>query len=96
PMTASVAIREAKYVAKNIKKMILKKPLIDYKPYHAGFVVPLGGKYAIMEIGGLRLSGFLPWALKHLVSLHYWNELIGWRRALGIWKRGLRIYTEND
>ena len=96
PMTASVAIREAKYAAENIKRMILKKPLVNYRPHHAGFIIPLGGRYALLESHGVRLSGFLPWAAKQMITLHYWGNLLGWRRAFGLWKNGLEIYAQND
>ena len=96
PMTASVAIREAKYAAENIKRMILKKPLINYKPHQAGFIIPLGGRYALLESHGIRLSGFLPWGIKQMISLHYWTTLVGWVKAFKLWKRGLEVYLRND
>ena len=96
PMTASVAIREAKYIAENIKRMILKKQLVNYKPHHAGFIIPLGGRYALLESRGIRLSGFLPWVAKQIIALHYWATLVGWIKAFGLWNRGLQIFIKND
>ncbi|KKT56921.1 MAG: FAD-dependent pyridine nucleotide-disulfide oxidoreductase [Candidatus Giovannonibacteria bacterium GW2011_GWC2_44_9] len=96
PMTASVAIREAKYTAENIKRMILKKPLINYKPHHAGFIIPLGGKYALLESHGLRIAGIIPWLVKQTTSLHYWATLVGWMKAFRLWKKGLEVYLMND
>src|SRR3989344_644043 len=96
PMTASVAIREAKCVAENIKRSILKKPLINYKPHQAGFIIPLGGRFALLESHGIRLSGFLPWAAKQIIALHYWATLVGWVKAFRLWKSGLEVYLEND
>ena len=96
PMVASVAIREAKYVAENILRLFSKKTPIKYKPHYAGFVIPLGGKYALFESHGIRFAGFLPWILKQLIALHYWSTLLGWRRAFQIWQKGLEIYRRND
>jgi len=96
PMTAANALREAKCVAENIKRYISKKPLIKYKASHPGFIIPLGGKYAIFEFRGVRITGILPWALKQLVSLHYWTGLLGFRRAWKIWRRGLEVSIKND
>lgn len=96
PMTASVAIREAKCVAKNIKRMILKKSLVNYKPHHAGFIIPLGGRYALLESHGIRLSGFLPWVIKQMIALHYWAGIVGWVKAFKLWKSGLEVYLGND
>lgn len=96
PMTAMVALREAKYVAENIKRSIFKKPLSKYKPHHTGFIIPLGGKYALLESHGIKISGILPWILKHFVALHYWIGILGWKKALVIWRKSLEIYCEND
>jgi len=96
PMTASVALREAKFVAENIKRLILKKPLVPYKPHFAGLVVPLGKKYALFESHGFHLAGFLPWVLKHFISLHYFSTILDWQRAFIVWKRGIKIFTKND
>ena len=96
PMAASVALREGDLVVKNIINLFMKKPLRKYKPSHPGFIVPLGGKYALMELYGFKFAGFLPWVLKHLVSLHYWAGLLGWPEAFRIWRNGIEIYTKND
>lgn len=96
PMTASVALREGDLVAKNILNLLNKKPLKKYKPSHPGFIIPLGGKYAILESGGVRLAGVLPWVLKHIVSFQYWRGLIGFQKTLNIWRRGLEIFSRND
>ncbi len=96
PMTASVAIREAKFAAENIKRLILKKSLLDYKPHFAGLIVPLGEKYAILETHGLVFAGFFPWVLKNLISIHYFSTILDWPRAFKVWYRGLKIFVKND
>ena len=96
PMTASMAIRQAKYVSENIKRVIQKRNLKEYKPKFPGFVIPIGGKYAIFEKGFLNFSGFLPWVLKNLVALHYFKTLFGWGRAFKILRQELKIFVRND
>jgi len=96
PMAAPVALRGGDLVAKNIINLFTKKPLRKYKPSHPGFIVPLGGKYALMELYGFKFAGFLPWVLRELLSLHYWAGLLGWRRAWGIWKQALEVFSRND
>lgn len=96
PMTASMAIREAKYVAPNIKRSIEKKKLVRYEPNFPGFIIPLGGKYAIFEKGNIHFSGIIPWVMKHLISLNYWISILGIRKGLKIWKNGMKIFLKND
>lgn len=96
PMTAFVAINEAHTVSKNIQNIILKKQPQKHKVKHRGFVVPLGGKYALFEWGAFKMSGIIPWALKRLIALQYWSEIIGWRNAWKMWTKGTRIFLHND
>lgn len=96
PMTGSVAIREAASVVENIKRIILNKPQIAYKPYMAGYIIPLGGRYALLEAYGIRLAGFLPWLAKYAVAVKYWVPLVGWRKTLKIVFAGMKVYSKND
>lgn len=46
----------------------------DFKPFESnyhGFMVSIGSRYAVAELGGVSLSGFPAMAMKHLVNLHY-------------------------
>ena len=93
---ASVALREAKYVARNIIRMIEKKKLVAYMPHQAGFIIPLGGNFALLESHGVRLAGKIPLYIKHFVALHYWATVIGWRRAIRLMRQGMKIFRQND
>lgn len=96
PMTASVAIKEAETAAENIKRLILKKPLLKYRLRNAGVIVPLGGRFALLESNGIKLQGYVPWLVKTLIALHYWAGLIGWRKSWEIMRQGVKIYKQND
>lgn len=96
PMTATVALAEGKHVADNIIRFFQKKPPKPFKFKSPGFIIPLGGKYALFELGKFHVAGFLPWVLKHLVALHYWWSILGWRHAWRLWQRDMRLFTRND
>lgn len=96
PMTASVAEHEADYIIDAIGRLESQKPLVPYQAYKAGFVVPLGGKYAILDFRGIRISGVVPWMVKHAIALYYWTNLIGIRRAWKLWWSGIHIFVRND
>lgn len=96
PMTASMALREAKYITLNIKRSIEKKKLALYEPSFPGFIIPLGGKYAIFEKGNIHFSGIIPWIMKHSISLNYWISILGIRKGWKIWKNGMKIFLKND
>lgn len=96
PMTASIALRQASCVAENIKNIILKKDLISRNLNSPGFIIPLGGKYAILEKGKIKIAGFLPWILKQIISLQYWISILGFIKGFKIWKNGVKIFLKND
>ncbi len=45
-----------------------KKP---FKSNFHGFMVSIGSKYAVANVGGMQLSGFFAMATKHMVNLYY-------------------------
>jgi NADH dehydrogenase len=96
PMAASVAESQADYIADAIVRMEKKQSLVPYKAYRAGFVIPLGGKYAILDYHGFRMAGFIPWCVKQGIALYYWMGLIGVRRALQLWLKGIHAFVRND
>lgn len=96
PMTASMALREGKVIAENIKRSIEKNKLKEYYPKFPGFIIPLGGKYALFERGVIRFSGIVPWLTKHLISLSYWVSILGFKEGWKIWKKGMKIFLKND
>lgn len=95
-MTAMTALSQANIVAKNIQNAISKKPLKAYKPSHPGFIIPLGGKFGIIESHGFCISGIIPWLAKRLAALHYWSGIIGWKKAISLSSNGIKIFIRND
>lgn len=96
PMTGSVAIREASTVADNIKRIIQNKPQVAYKPEFIGFIIPLGGKYALLEAYGIRIFGILAWLAKYAVAVKYWMPLVGIVKACKITFAGMKVFSKND
>jgi len=45
-----------------------KKP---FKSNFHGFMVSIGSRYAVANVGGMQLSGFFAMAVKHMVNLYY-------------------------
>ena len=104
PMLAAVAIEQALLVSKNIIEEIKKKEGIareryarSYKPKKKyPYVIPLGGKFAVAEIGPFIFSGYSAWVLKGLVELRYLLTLMPFWKALRTWWRGFWFFVRND
>lgn len=92
PATAYAAIAEGKIAALNIKNTVMNKHLTAFSPPQSAFVVPLGRKYGVANIFNLKLTGFLPWLIKHLITLKYLLSTLPLPGALLIWWEDLKFY----
>jgi NADH dehydrogenase len=75
------ALAHARLAAENILAELQGRPLgtIDFAPQ--GMLVSLGDRDAVVEIGGLRFSGYLAWLFWN--ALHLW-KLVGFRKQLQV------------
>ena len=75
------ALAHARLAADNILAELQGRPLgsIDFAPQ--GMLVSLGERDAVVEIGGLRFSGYLAWLFWN--ALHLW-KLVGFRKQLQV------------
>jgi NADH dehydrogenase len=71
PQIVETAIQTGKTAAYNIAADIEGMPAKKFKPDYHGFMVSVGGKYAVSNAMGIKLSGFFAVMVKHLVNLHY-------------------------
>jgi len=71
PQIVEAALQTADTVAKNIIASIEKSEKIEFKSNYHGFMVSVGGKYGVADLGGMKLSGFFAMVMKHLVNMHY-------------------------
>ncbi len=72
PQIVETALQSGAAAAHNIAvELTGKGKMKTFQPRFHGFMVSLGGRYAVSETSGLRLSGFPAMALKHLINLHY-------------------------
>ena len=103
PAVAPVAMQQGKYVAKLIKDP-LKYNAISREPFRyldKGSMATIGRARAVADIGGLKLSGFIAWAMWSVIHILF---LIGFRNRLHVfvewmwhyftYKRGVRLITE--
>jgi NADH dehydrogenase len=105
PGVAPVAMQEGRYVASLIKQDIAGNT--QHKPFHylnKGNVATVGRSYGIVDLGWIRLSGFLAWVTWLAIHIFY---LIGFRNRLLVmfqwawayltFQRGARLITfENE
>lgn len=96
PLVAPLAVQSGRLVAQNIVRQMLGRTLTPYQPRHSGFVIPIGGKYAVAHLGWFRASGWLGWLARKWKDLEYFLSIMEFRKAWRVFVRGARVYLKND
>lgn len=90
PQIVEAALQTAETAVHNILASIDKRDKKPFKSNYHGFMVSIGGRYAVANIGGRSLDGFFAMALKHLVNIHYQYGVGGFAR---IWDYALHEFV---
>jgi len=81
PATGQFAERQGRQAAENIVRVIRKKPTRPFYYRNLGQLCSIGGRSAVAEIRGFRLSGFLAWFVWRGVYLF---KMPTWARRIKI------------
>jgi NADH dehydrogenase len=69
PQVAPVAIQQAALLAKNLKNIVSQKKLKAFYYHDKGSMATVGRNLAVVEMGKLKIKGFLAWIIWMLVHL---------------------------
>lgn len=81
PRVAPVGIDEGALAARNILHAERGQPLESYRYVSKGMLVSLGLNYAVVTIGGIRVSGFFAWLFWNSVHLY---KLVGLKKQIQV------------
>lgn len=96
PATAYYAIEQGRAAAKNILYLLEGFSPEPYFPRKPIFAISLGSKYAVVDLGKIRVTGFTGWVMRHVVSLRYFCEIMPVSRAFLFWIRSMLLFIKND
>jgi len=71
PQIVETALQTAEVAAHNVAAAIDGEAAVKFKSNFHGFMVSVGGKYAVSNAGGMKVSGLMAMAMKHLINIHY-------------------------
>ena len=80
PMVAPVAIQQGKFIAKQIARLMAKKPLTEFKYLDKGSMATIGRNKAIGQVKGIKIAGPIAWLIWLWLHLFY---LLGGRNKIG-------------
>lgn len=87
PRVAQVAHEEGTDVGKNIVRQIRGEKLVSHKYRLLGYLIPLFGKYVVVNIKGLIFGGFLGFIFQQLIFLRYLLMILPPWKAFKRWNR---------
>lgn len=97
PALAYVAIDQGTVVAKNIYNKLHGKKVSSYKPEYSTWIAPVGGKWALANLGGkLRIKGFFGWVVREVVDLRYLLSILPFGKAISTFWQGTTLFIKND
>lgn len=96
PAMVQTAIDQGALAARNILNLINGKPLEKYKFKGVRFIIPLGGKFGIADLGKIHIIGITAWILKQLTFLQYFASILPWFKAFRFWLGEQKIFRKND
>lgn len=96
PWTAQAAIAEGRSAAGQIAASILGRKAQPYRFRVYSSIVTVGGKWALVRLGGFHLKGPLVWFLRNAADFRYFLSILPFSRALDIWWKGAVAFSKND
>ncbi|MDR3130291.1 MAG: NAD(P)/FAD-dependent oxidoreductase [Treponema sp.] len=81
PQIVETAVQTGETAARNVIADIEGQEAKKFKSNYHGFMVSVGGKYAVSNAMGIKLSGFFAMAMKHIVNLHYLIGVAGFNQC---------------
>ncbi len=98
PMVAQVAMQQGSLLAKNIKNILLQKPLKAFRYKDLGSMATIGRNKAVVELPFMKMQGILAWFVwmfVHLMALVGWRNravtLVNWMWSYFNYDRGVRL-----
>ena len=96
PPTAQNAIAQARYIAYALAESIENRTPVPFVPEPHGFIVTLGGKWAILKWGNWYLKGKIGWLARVAADLRYFYRIVGLWKAIQITILQTDLYSRND
>ncbi len=97
PGSAQDAVDQGKYVAEVLPYLMKnKKPPLPYKNKPHGYILSLGGKWAILDYNKFYFSGYFAYLVGVLVHLRYFASLLGIIKAIKLTWFKTELYSRND
>ncbi len=94
--SAQDAIDQAEYLSRSLPLSLKNMSVKTYEPKSHGFIVTLGGRWAIMDYNGFYLTGQMAYLARALAHMRYISNFYGWFKAMAYIFFQVKIFGRND
>lgn len=88
---AQTAINDAIFVSNTILSTQAGREAISYKPKQPIYVVPISGKWAVVQIKGKVRSGRYGWSIRRKADLYIFKNFEPLKKAYKTWRKGNEV-----
>lgn len=96
PPTAQDAVAQGEYLAYALPLIMENQKPLAYAGKKHGFIVALGGKWAIFDYAGFYFTGYFAYIFRVLANLRYYASVVGWYKAVKYTIFDWEVYGRND
>lgn len=82
---AQIAIDDARFVAGNLRRIVMNRDVVPYKAKKPVYIVPAGPNWAAVLWGKVRIYGILGWWLRRAADFIAYHDFEPWYLALNRW-----------
>lgn len=87
PQTVRVAREQGQIAGRNIVHKIRGERLEKYEFKNDIFIVPLVGKYTVVQVNNILIKGFIGWLIQQLIFLGYLLSILPLNKAIKRWNK---------
>ncbi len=96
PCSAQDASAQGRYISYALPILMSNQRPKPYIGRLHGFIVTLGGKYAIMDYGGFYIKGFFGFLMRQAANFRYYASMVGLWRAVKYIILDWEVFSRND
>ena len=96
PPSAQDAIAQAEYLVNTLPYIIRNKRPPAYSGKKHGYIISIGGKWAILDYNGFYFTGLPAYLVRQLANLNYFRKVVGLWKAIKLTVFDMEIYSRND
>lgn len=92
---AQTALDQGAYVADSILRELHNKKVMTYKDKRPSYIVAIGGRWALAQIGTKTFYGSAGWALRRQADLAIFRNFQPYKEAIKTWRKASKISGKN-